>query len=654
MSKTVDTNTVVDVLRDLDDEAPPALEVAERIAEETDTDMAEAQECVYDAVDQGVIERHGDASGDLRLVDDEANTERESVVEPCSTPDEGRVNVSETSKTDPQESSKTQDCSGNEPETSDTETWGEIDFSVTNDRVWAPAQIERDAWMCRKESKLPYAPWVDDDAPVKCIHEDHDEPVLCADCDHQAGYKWGSDGSREYVHTDHETALDWADKVPLLSSDLVYIQREHDPFVFVDGDDVRDPETGAIHPVFEAFLELLGVTYADVSTSGAGVHAVYRGEIPLDGVNSPTFEIDDKPWGSNDDLPAFEVYDGKHVCIATGDHIAGTGTEIVAWDAEAAAAIFRANGFKQRPEPSAERPVDLSDHTPTATSSTGITTEIRDLFHALDRLDAKQVADKTIVQEWTQGERGFLPVWGSPDDGGTANYVDDQIWNDTGHDDGYGGPKVMAAIDAGLVYHAGITPSDVSGKTFFDALDHLRNLGFSIPVFVPEAGTKIGSGGQYDKTPLWALRKAAVALGVCEQDDFVERTGNNGGTYIGFATRNDYNRTLRKLSEREIDTGREQTKRLRSEYYDVELTKFVDEGEGNLYDDAETLLRACLRAKAAGAVEAETTPPILALIPLQRDFLGIDANRDMADGTRERLIKTYHDIEESDLDRFLG
>ena len=137
MSKTVDTNTVVDVLRDLDDEAPPALEVAERIAEETDTDMAEAQECVYDAVDQGVIERHGDASGDLRLVDDEANTERESVVEPCSTPDEGRVNVSETSKTDPQESSKTQDCSGNEPETSDTETWGEIEQAMADRAAYA-------------------------------------------------------------------------------------------------------------------------------------------------------------------------------------------------------------------------------------------------------------------------------------------------------------------------------------------------------------------------------------------------------------------------------------------------------------------------------------------------------------------------------------
>ncbi len=101
----------------------------------------------------------------------------------------------------------------------------------------------------------------------------------------------GSKGSREHAHADFETARKWSRMDPELSSDLVYIQREDDPFVFVDRDDVRDPEIGEIHPIFEAILEHLGVTYADISTSGAGVHAVYRGEIPLKGVGQATFDI---------------------------------------------------------------------------------------------------------------------------------------------------------------------------------------------------------------------------------------------------------------------------------------------------------------------------------------------------------------------------
>ena len=66
------------------------------------------------------------------------------------------------------------------------------------------------------------------------------------------------------------------------------------------------------------------------------------------------------------------------------------------------------------------------------------------------------------------------------------------------------------------------------------------------------------------------------------------------------------------------------------------------------------MLRACLRARADGAVEAETTPPTLALIPLQTDLLGIDASRDMSGGTKERLVKTYHELTEDDLAAILG
>jgi len=385
-------------------------------------------------------------------------------------------------------------------------SWGEIDFSTTESETWAPAQIDRDQWMCREGGKAPYAPWADADAPVECNHSDHDTPTTCVECEHHAGYKWGSEGSRRYVHADHDTAREWASKVPTLSSDLVFIQRESDPFAFVDGDDVRDPETDEVHPAFRAILDHLGVTYADVSTSGAGVHAVYRGEIPLDGQGQATFELDTEPWGANDDPPAVEIYANKHVCIATGDYLPGSGTEVREWDSDALRAILEANGYDDQPGPSAETDFDPSDHEPAATERGETTDDIRDIYAALDRLDARHVAEKTIVHRWndsasTSGEnRAFVPTWG-PDANGTANIVDDEIWQDTGGK-GYGGPAVMAAIDApdADADHRS-QRRDVSGATWWRAVEHLRDLGFQIPEYVDDSD-------EYDDDP----RDADVVL----------------------------------------------------------------------------------------------------------------------------------------------
>ncbi|WP_424004857.1 hypothetical protein ACOZ4I_17375 (plasmid) [Haloarcula salina] len=367
--------------------------------------------------------------------------------------------------------------------------WTEADFTSPEPGVWAPEQIKRDAWMGRQADggKAPFAPWADADAPVECSKSEHDEATTCAECSHHAGYKWGSDGSREHVHTDHATARDWAEKDPTLSSDLVFIQRDSDPFAFVDGDDVRDPETGEIHPAFEAILEHLGVTYADISTSGSGVHAVYRGEIPLDGVPQAAFDIDTEPFGANDDAPAVEIYANKHVCIATGDHVADSGTEIAEWDSDALRAVLQANGFDDKPEPSASSDLDLGDHDPTATTADETTDDIKDVFYAINRLDARRVAADTIVHSWNDSantsddHKAFAPTWG-PNANGTANIVNDERWVDTGGS-GYGGVEVMAAIDCSDLpsYDERTQPTDLSGADWFRAVDHLRDLGYSIP-----------------------------------------------------------------------------------------------------------------------------------------------------------------------------
>lgn len=333
----------------------------------------------------------------------------------------------------------------------------------------------------------------DSDAAVSCAH--HSDERTCAECGHDARYKWGYEGN----YTDHATAREWEDMHPRLAG-LAFIQRESDPLAFVDGDDVRDPETGEVHPVFRAFLEHLGLTYADVSVSGAGVHAVYLGELP-DGVKQATFEIDSEPWGSNDEVPAVEIYDGKHVCVATGDHVPGTPTESGEWDVSALEAILRANGALSDREASstAFEQFDVENYEPSATAGDETTDDIRDVFAALGRLDAQRVAERTIVREWLEPThreyRAFAPSWASSDYDGTAVFATSDLFKDTGKRGGKGGPACMAAIDAGLVTDRD-TPERVEGETWMKAVDHLRDLGFAIPKL--ERG---GDSNSYDSDP---------------------------------------------------------------------------------------------------------------------------------------------------------
>jgi P4 family phage/plasmid primase-like protien len=354
--------------------------------------------------------------------------------------------------------------------TNDGQPWDDADWQNPNSGQWPDALLDREQWMGQlKGDKQPFAPWGDEDAPAPCSKAGHDTAATC-ECD--ARFKWGYE--EHYLTGEKIEMAHLYDEI----EGRAFLQQEEDPFSFVDGDDVRCPKTGDVHPAFIDILNRFGVTYADVSTSATGAHANYEGELPND-IPEAKWKLDDEPWGENDDLPAIEIYSNRHVCVATGERVPGSAKDVQPWDDEAVREVLDENDELQ--EPSADRSsLDLDDHDPDATESTETTTDIKDIFHALDRLDPKRVGDKTIVSEWT-GDKTFLPTWGNRDDGGTANYIDDRIWNDTGHDGGYGGPAVMAAIDAGLVRHAGATPSDVSGETFFKALEHLRDLGFSIP-----------------------------------------------------------------------------------------------------------------------------------------------------------------------------
>lgn len=217
----------------------------------------------------------------------------------------------------------------------------------------------RRQWMGRQPGKkTPFAPWGDADAPVDCRHstclehshrdDPHPDCDACqmhadgctrADCGHDARYSW-SVADHYLTGDDIEMALD----DPQIGG-RIFIHRDPEEsdgrnLMLFDGDDVRDPETGEVHPAFIDIMDRIGLSWTEVSTSGAGVHVVAFGEdIPGDR-RQAIFALDDEPWGSNDEKPKLEVYARKHVNVTTGKRVGGSPKEIREADLDALADVL--------------------------------------------------------------------------------------------------------------------------------------------------------------------------------------------------------------------------------------------------------------------------------------------------------------------------
>jgi len=195
---------------------------------------------------------------------------------------------------------------------------------ATVDRELFPDALrEREWWVCwildGEGRKRPVAPWQRGDAyPVKWRNtlEDGERP-----------------------ETDFETAMRWTgfstadvpcpDDVQSERLELGLILPTDRPdagerITLIDWDDVRDPDTGEIHPIAAAYLNI-GNTYAEISQSDGGAHQFVVGELSDRG--KLIAEIDDEPW-VGDNLPQVEVYDGGRHVAMTGRHVTGTPDDV--------------------------------------------------------------------------------------------------------------------------------------------------------------------------------------------------------------------------------------------------------------------------------------------------------------------------------------
>jgi putative DNA primase/helicase len=92
-----------------------------------------------------------------------------------------------------------------------------------------------------------------------------------------AGTKWGASTTDLLTWRSFEEALEAYEAGKHDGVGFVFCSA--DPFVGLDFDKVRDPETGEIEPwVLEYFLRFED-RYVEVSVSGTGIHVITRGKI---------------------------------------------------------------------------------------------------------------------------------------------------------------------------------------------------------------------------------------------------------------------------------------------------------------------------------------------------------------------------------------
>jgi hypothetical protein len=328
-----------------------------------------------------------------------------------------------------------------------------MDYS---DRPYPSDILSRDTWFVWKETnerKIPRAPWNNP--------EWHDKYESAQDPD---------------VWTDADTALTWADRLPGFEPAINIRDRDEYPeenLVFFDFDDVRDPDTGDIHPVA---LEIVADadTYAQVSTSGTGIHALGYGEFP-DHVKSVKADLPTELGFPDAEI---EVYESARFVAMTGDKMDDFSDEVCECQAViddvcerfVTTPASRPDELEREPDLSREELADIET-----------TDDMSDVFDAIKHTGPRDIRLRSTVSgERGDGTKSMNPSWAQSKSG-----------------------TRLAEVDGGWVYRKGMVGLDAlqvvaleeriisdetkypSGGDFWDAVDALRERGAHIPEYDP-------------------------------------------------------------------------------------------------------------------------------------------------------------------------
>lgn len=341
-------------------------------------------------------------------------------------------------------------------------------------------------WTTIEGRKQPFSPW--------------------SDAENQYGW------SNPENWAEYNTARKWADMHPRLTGVGFILQREGDPYqepadptVLIDFDDVRDPETGAVHPYAKHVIARAG-TYADVSTSGTGVHLLGVGELP-DGVTTIQDELPE-----HEDFPGaeIEVYDGKRFSAMTGKWIKESNRDVTDVDYWLRRLSRRFDTTDKAP--STDTDVDNLELDNTEFDDKETTDSMDEVTNAIESVGRRDIRLRsTVSNERADGVVDYDPAYRTSESGtGLAWLNRNEVWIDR-NGEYYLDALHLVALEEGIVSRPSNYPS---GDDFWRAVEALRERGASIPRYEGYNGTHPDALGLYGDTndEEEQRRKAVLAM----------------------------------------------------------------------------------------------------------------------------------------------
>ena len=364
---------------------------------------------------------------------------------------------------------------------------------------------------------------------------------------------WKSD--RDSTQTDYETAVKFAElslgqaavryggfpdeadrKVPGVGY-VIPDADDVDPaesVTLIDLDDVRDPDTGALHPTAIKLIDKAD-SFAQVSTSGTGVHILVRGSLP-DGVGSIESHLEATDAFPNAEI---EVYDNDRFIAFTGDQIQDTPCEV--------------RKRQDILDSLADEFVTVTDEKPTVAthdaalseeeiSSIDSTDNIRDIFDAIRHITIDDIRLKSeVTEERSDGSLSLDPAWARSNSGTRLAYQDG-AWIYRKGMVGLDAVQVVA-LEERIIRDVDEYPD---GDDFWDTIEALRRRGADIPEYDPGrmaidkaallpkvTGPEEGSGPSLDEIHQRVENTIADSMDR-EEDALIDAIMGSGKTFSSF------------------------------------------------------------------------------------------------------------------------
>lgn len=312
-------------------------------------------------------------------------------------------------------------------------------------------------WKYDQGRKIPRAPWNNIDNPETFVSAMEPE-------------NWVSfSQAREFIKYE-ACGADWglATCIPNFEKDEFHKER----IVFIDCDDVRDDETGEIHPqAWHLLRSWTAPIY--ISTSGTGLHGFVKSSVPQGKKLSATIEL--RKW-EHTDSPEIEFYAGNRFIAMTGRKIVESDSRMpVVHDKVHDIFNTHANDWVDN-----EQDDDHPGPNVEYDGESETTNSLQELYDAVAKVKPRDIRIKSKVTNSRGDCKDLNPSWEKSDSGTrVAQFEDGFLYRK-----GMTGLSClqMVALEERIITSVGEYPK---GDKYEKAVDALRKRGAKIPEYEP-------------------------------------------------------------------------------------------------------------------------------------------------------------------------